>query len=288
MADEQHRLGRLQQLLLEPALGRHVEVVVRLVEQQHLVRAAEQRLQHEPLLLAAGQRAHLAPLRPLVRHAEGGHRADVPQRLGVVAADVAPVGERLGVAHLDPLVVVLHHRQLGRVERLGGGPDRLRRNGKQQVAHRGLVAHLADELAHHAEPAGPGDGAVVRREVAGDDPQQRGLAGAVGPDQRDLDALADPEGDLVEQPPAVRQVEDDGVEVDVAHGQAVCRLPAGLGANDFAGYSSSTTCIAASSAEAAPPSMPTSPATRSFSVSECAPSSGLTSRPDRSSPTSPS
>jgi predicted MFS family arabinose efflux permease len=53
-------------------------------------------------------------------------------------------------------------------------------------------------------------------------------------------------------------------------------------------YSSSTTCIAASSAEAAAPSMPTSSATRSFSSSACAPSSGLTSRPARSSPTSPS
>ena len=117
VADEQHRLGRLQQLVLQPALGRYVEVVVRLVEQQHLVRTAEQGLQHEPLLLAAGQRAHLTPLRPLVRRAERGHRADVPERLGVVPPDVAPVGQRLRVAHLHPLVVVLHHRQLGRVER---------------------------------------------------------------------------------------------------------------------------------------------------------------------------
>ena len=38
----------------EPPLAGHVEVVVRLVEQQHLVRPARQRLQREPLLLTAG------------------------------------------------------------------------------------------------------------------------------------------------------------------------------------------------------------------------------------------
>ena len=287
VADEEHRLGRLQQLVLEPALGRHVEVVVRLVEHQHLVRAAEQRLQHQALLLAAGEGAHLAPLGPFVRRAERGHRADVEQRLRLVAPDVAPVGERLRVTHLDPLVVVLHHGQLGPVERARGVPDRLRRNGKQQIADGRVVAHLADELPHDAEAAGARDRAPVGGDVAGDDPQQRGLAGAVGPDQRDLGPFADPEGDLVQQPPAVRQVEDDGVEVDVAHGQAVCR-PARSRANDFAGYSSSTMCTAASSADAAAPSMPTSPATRSFSVSACAPSSGLTRRPARWSPTSPS
>ena len=97
VADQQHRLGRLAQPVLQPALAGDVEVVVRLVEQQHLVRPAQQRLQHQPLLLTAGQRAHLAPLRLLERDAERGHRADVPERLGVVAAGVRPVGERLGV-----------------------------------------------------------------------------------------------------------------------------------------------------------------------------------------------
>ncbi len=48
---------------------------------------------------------------------------------------------------------------------------------------------------------------------------------------------------------------------------------------------SGITCMAASSAVAAAPSMPTSVATASFSTSSWEPSSGATSRPERSSPT---
>ena len=120
VADEQHRLRRLPQRLLEPQLAGHVEVVVRLVEHQHLVRAAEQRLEHHPLLLAAGERAHLAPLRLLERDADRRDRAGVPQDLGLVAAGVGPVGQGLRVAHLGALVVALHHQQLGLLQRLGG------------------------------------------------------------------------------------------------------------------------------------------------------------------------
>ena len=49
------------------------------------------------------------------------------------------------------------------------------------------------------------DRAADGREVAGDDAQQRGLAGAVGADQRGLGAVADPEADVVEQHPPVGQ-----------------------------------------------------------------------------------
>ena len=134
----------------------HVEVVVRLVEQQHLVRPAEQGLEHQPLLLAAGERAHLAPLRLVERDAERRDRAGVPEHLGVVPAGVGPVGQRLRVAHLGRLVVVLHHRQLGLLEGGGRRPHRRRRDRHQQVAHRRVVAHRADELPHHAEAAGRG------------------------------------------------------------------------------------------------------------------------------------
>ncbi len=67
VGDEQHGLAGLREPLLQPALAGDVEVVVGLVEQQHLVGAAQQRLQHEPLLLAAGEGAHLPPLRLVVR-----------------------------------------------------------------------------------------------------------------------------------------------------------------------------------------------------------------------------
>ena len=69
---------------------------------------------------------------------------------------------------------------------------------------------------------------AVRVQVAGDDPQQRRLAGAVRADQRGGGAVADPEGHVVQQRPAVRQRERHLVDVDVAHVRRVCpSAPAG-------------------------------------------------------------
>ncbi len=116
VADQQHGLRRGGQLLFQPALARHVQVVVRLVEQQHAVRAAQQRLEHQPFLLAAGQRAHVTPPALLVRDAERGHAAGVPVHLGLVAPGLTPFGQRRRVTHLGALVVALHHRQLGGVQ----------------------------------------------------------------------------------------------------------------------------------------------------------------------------
>ena len=50
---------------------------------------------------------------------------------------------------------------------------------------------------------------------------QRGLAGAVGPDQGDLGALTDPEVDVVEQHPPVGQDVTELADVDVAHATSV-------------------------------------------------------------------
>ena len=98
--DEQHRLRRGDELVLEPALGGDVEVVVRLVEDEDVLGAAEERLEDQALLLAAGQRGDLAPLRLLEGDAEGGDGAGVPQGLVLVAARVAPVDKGLGVGQL--------------------------------------------------------------------------------------------------------------------------------------------------------------------------------------------
>jgi hypothetical protein len=84
-------------LLLQPPLARHVEEVVRLVQQQHLVRPAQQRLQRQPLLLAAGQGAHHPVLGVGQRQAERGDRHGVPENLRVVPARVAPTGQRVRV-----------------------------------------------------------------------------------------------------------------------------------------------------------------------------------------------
>ena len=82
----------------------------------------------------------------------------------------------------------------------------------------GLVATaVADELPHHAQPAGAGDDARVGRQVAGDDAQQRGLPGPVGADERDLLAVTDAEADVVEQHPPVRQLVTHSGDIHMTH-----------------------------------------------------------------------
>src|SRR5262249_62134036 len=75
VADQQHGLGRRGELLLEPELARDVQGVVRLVQQQHLGLVTQQRLEQQPLLLAAGQAPYLAPAAALVRDAQRGGAA---------------------------------------------------------------------------------------------------------------------------------------------------------------------------------------------------------------------
>ena len=180
VADQQDRLPGLGELLFEPELARHVEVVVRLVEQQGLGRAAQQGLQHQPLLLAAGQRAHRPRAAPVEADAERGDAAGVPEHLRLVAARVTPVGQGRGVPQLRALVVPLRHGPLGGAEPGSGLADPRGGHGHQQVPDGGaLPAQPSDELAHDPEPAAGGHRAGLRGQVAGDEPDQRGLAGAV-------------------------------------------------------------------------------------------------------------
>ena len=53
VADDQHGLGLLDEIIFEPARGVDVEMVARLVEQHHVGRGQEQLGQHQPALLAA-------------------------------------------------------------------------------------------------------------------------------------------------------------------------------------------------------------------------------------------
>ena len=74
-----------------------------------------------------------------------------------------------------------------------------------------------DELAHDAHVAGAADHAFVRDEVAGNDPEQRRLAGSVGPDQRRLGPVRDLEGHAVEQLGAVGEEVIDVGNVNMSH-----------------------------------------------------------------------
>ena len=80
---------------------------------------------------------------------------------------------------------------------------------------------VADELAHHTQPARARHRPRMGSEITGDDPEQGGLAGAVRPDQRDLRALADAERDVVEQHPTVRELVPDTGDIDMTHERSV-------------------------------------------------------------------
>jgi hypothetical protein len=227
VADHQDRLRALVDPPLEPLLARHVEEVVRLVEQQHLVRTCQQVLEHEPLLLAAGQCRQVAVLRLVVADPERRRAAHVPGDLDVVATRVGVVRQRRGIAHLGLLVVAVHQHQLEALHLGRCRADPRRGHGEQEVGDILRDTWCRDHLPHHAEAPAARDRARVRHEVAGHDPQQRGLAGPVGADQCHLRALTDAERDVVEQHPSVGELEAHPGDVDVTHAPIVgVRRPA--------------------------------------------------------------
>ena len=89
--------------------------------------------------------------------------------LGFVAAGVAPLGQRRGVAHLGRLVVALHHRQLGGIQPVAAASvTRAGATDSSRSRTVVLVPDPADELPHHAEAAAGADRPRLRRQVAGD------------------------------------------------------------------------------------------------------------------------
>ena len=188
--DEQHGLRRRAQLALEPALAGHVEVVVGLVEQQHLLGSAQQRLEREPLLLAARERARARGTSPARTGCRAPPSCSGPRRSP--ARSRRPRRSRRARSRSASASSVSSRsmmRVLGRLElerRVAHAP---RRDRDEQVVHRRRRARRrlpgADELVHHAEAA-----VDLRRcprragSVAADDAQQRRLAGAVRADER--------------------------------------------------------------------------------------------------------
>ena len=94
--------------------------------------------------------------------------------------------------------------------------------------HRRLVLVRADELAHHAEPAGRYHGARLGLDVTSDQPEQRGLARAVRADQRRRYSIADPEAHVVKEGPSVRQHVADVRDLNMpggSHGRTLASEP---------------------------------------------------------------
>ena len=157
MADRDEGLGLARQQLLEPEDALDVEVVRRLVEQQQLGLADQRARDRQPLLPAAGER----------------------RTSRCVAVGEAGLAERDGDAALDLVLV----------ERLGrAAPRAAPTPTRRAVVEDRVLRHVADAqpLARRARARG-------RLLEAGEDLQQRRLAGAVRADEADVVALEDAE-----------------------------------------------------------------------------------------------
>src|SRR5690606_33525317 len=185
VADHEGVAGEFQQRVLERAQGLHVEVVGRLVEQQH-VAALQQGLGHvQAAALAAGQGAD--PL--LLVLALEVEAADVGARLDLDAVDVEDVE-----AGVDPL-------EHGLV-------------ACQRVAALVDVGQVHGRADH--------DLAGVGLFLAGDHLEERGLAGAVGADDAADRARRHDEAQVVDEQ-AVAEALGDVLELDHRVAQALAR-----------------------------------------------------------------
>ena len=214
--DDDQRAVVADEELAQPVDRVEVEVVGRLVEQQRL-RLAEERLREQHAhLLAALQLAH----RPLVQRV-GDVEACEQDRgvaLGGVAVLFADDAFELAEAH----AVVVGHVGL-RVERLA----LLERRPEPRVAHDHRVddAELVEGelvLPEDAELVGPGDRALLRRQLAGQQLHEGRLAGAVRPGEAVAAARGEGGGHVLEE--HLRAV-PHGDAVDCNHGRTLLAGP---------------------------------------------------------------
>ena len=205
--------------LLQPDDRLEVEVVGGLVEEQRVGRHEQDAGQRHAHLPAAGQGAHVAV------HGLGGESQagqDLPgPGLEAVAAQLVEAG--LDVAEpLDQLLHLVGAVRIGqRVLQLVklGGHRRDRTGAVHGLGHGAAPRHLADVLREvaHGDAAVDGDLPLVRLLLAGDEPEERRLPGAVGADQPDLLAAVDDRRGLDEED-LVAVLHGDGVETDQGAG----------------------------------------------------------------------
>ncbi len=192
---------------LQPEERRQVEVVGRLVEQQDRRLGQQQPRQREARLLPAAERGDNSPP---VERAEAEPVGDhLGPPLDLVAAQRLESLDRGGVGgeHFLPRF----GRRVGRGERrrqrvqVGAGGGQFGVGPAQRLVHRarqvllGVLLQVADAVARPER-----DRAAVGPQPPGDDLQEGALAAAVRPDQPDLLAAVEDEGDVL-QHRAVRE-----------------------------------------------------------------------------------
>jgi hypothetical protein len=162
VGDAEDGAGESAQQVLEPADGGEVEVVGRLVEQQHVRRRGQRLRQRDPLLPAAGQRAHahvggqLQPgedgvdavaERPAVGRVEFGLQPVDPRQRSAV---VGVLGQRRGR-------VVIVGQQLSRRAdaQRDGIVDRCRRSSRAPARRKRRAPAAAHRARHRPGAPGP-------------------------------------------------------------------------------------------------------------------------------------
>ena len=198
VADHDEPALVLLEEVAQPDDGVGVEVVGRLVEQQRLGAGEQDAGELDPAALTAGERAER-----LLEHAVGQAEAR-GDRGGLGLGGVAALGEevRLGVAVAAHRLVA--RRVVGRGHPLLGGAHPAyglveAAGGQDAVAREHLEVDVARVLREVADLAAAGDRAGGGLALAGEDPGERRLAGAVAADQADLVAGADAEGRALQQ-----------------------------------------------------------------------------------------
>ena len=202
VADQEQGLGVASQIVLEPEARLEIQMVGRLVQEQQVGLGEQHRSEccaHAPAAGEAGQRLLL---RGLVEAQAGEDRAR-PRRRGV-RPDIGEAGLGFG----DGAGIV---RGLGGAQKRGA----LVIGIEHRLARRALTARRLLRDPVDARMAAQAHLAGIRRELAPDQAQERGLAAAVGADQADALAGRQVHARLLEQqPPAEAQ----GDVVQVQHG----------------------------------------------------------------------
>ena len=196
VGDEEQRHVRFDQQGFQPLDGSDVEMVGRLVQEQHIGRHRQRLRQRQALLLATGK---AADFRVRIEREAGddalGLRLELPgaKRFELSLQHMQAGQQRLviGIA-LGQLMrdfVIIGEQGRGRPH---AGNDGLE---YRQFRIKGrLLGHIADTRAGLA-PHRP----VIERAKAGERRQQGGFAGAVAPDQRDALARVELKIGMVEQ-----------------------------------------------------------------------------------------
>ena len=198
MGDEDHGRVERSELPLEPLEIRDVEVVRGLVEQERIGVAAERAGERGAGQLAAGERPQRT-VEILLREAKPAHDRGRTVAPGVTTGVLEPCLCLRVAVQRRLRVVALRHRLLEPPELLLQGDEVARAREHVLAQCQLLLERRPLVVQRHPRPLGERELAAVLLGLAGEDPEQRRLAGAVGPGERDAVTPLDAERDPVEE-----------------------------------------------------------------------------------------